>query len=379
MEQTGENRNLAVYIAFPCTLAAPAYGPAQPYVADSPAKAAYVDAVGAELAALDDELRARPVAAVRLGGGASIMKADKVCKLVRDVRKALSLAPHAEVAIDVNPLTVCTPSLTDWTSCHIARVNLAVESVRDAELKALGATHTRDDVQNAMLFLAKFHVSRIDARLRYGLPGQTRASWRESLLTMADLGVAHITVRPLVETDPAKAAQLPDRDGRRELYGLAREVLQEAGYTEYLVGCFTSQDAPHAQDGYETALRRGAGRLALGAGASSCYDGFMYENASEFDAYVEKSADFEAVVRNPRREGAAARQVRLVEGALDLLEAVDPLRTADADGGLEPDAQAWLDGLSADGRAERGADGLWRLTDLGRFERNEELGRAVAL
>ncbi len=374
-------RDLAVYVAFPCTLKTPAYGAGQPYVADSAAKAAYVDAVAAELAALDDELRARPVTAVRLGGGASIMKADKVCKLVRDVRKTLNVKPRAEVSIEVNPLTVCTPSLTDWTSCHVTRVNLVVESVFDDELKALGASHTRDDIQNAMLFLQKFHVGRVDARLRYGLPGQTSSSWRKSLLTVADLGVAHITVRPLVEADAAKASGLPSREERRAMYDLACEVLGKAGYTEYLVGMFTSKDAPHAQDGYETALRRGADRLALGAGASSSYDGFLYENASGFEAYLQSSADFAALVRNPRREGDDARQVRLMEGALDLLGSTAAAVTAGegASASLEPAAQAWLDGLASAGRVEPAADGGWRLTGLGRFERNEELGAAVAL
>ncbi len=389
MERT---RDLALYIAFPCTLASPAYGPSRPYVADSPAKAAYVDAVEAELASLDDETRLRPVRAVRLGGGASIMKADKVCKLVRDVRKALSVEPRAEVSVEVNPLTVCTPSLTDWTGCGVTRVNLDVDSVLDAELSALGATHTRDDVCNAFLFLDKFHMARVDVRLRYGLPRQSVATWKQSLLTAVDLGAAHITVRPLVESDPNKASELPGRDVREEMYRVARDVLAEKGYREYMVGMFCAESAPHARDGYECALRTGADRLSLGAGASSCCDGFLYENALDFDLYVQKSADFEAIVRNPRREGVAARQVRLLEGALDMLGparldadaadgACDPAR-----GAIESEAQAWLDGLAAAGRIERVpaeagdvSGGSWRLTDLGRFERNEELGRSAAL
>lgn len=376
MDCTGK---IALYMAFPCTLAHPLYGPGQPYVADSPAKAAYVDAVGAELASLDDEMRRRPVCAVRLGGGASIMNADKVCRLVRNVRTVLNVEPRAEVAIEVNPLTVCTPSLTDWTSCGVNRIVLDVDSVRDVELSALGAAHTRGDVQNAFLFLSKFHMSRIDVRLRYGLPHQTSATWRQGLLTVADMGVEHVTVRPLAEPDPKKAAELPDRAVRTEMYRIACDVLGGQGYREYAVGMFVAPAAPHARDVYECALRTGADKLSLGAGSSSGYDGFLYENVSDFDFYVRNSSNFAAIARNPRREGETARRARLIEGALDLLETV---RTDS----LEPEVRSWIEDLVRAGRVERvegkgsgGSSDAWRLTGLGRFERNEELGRGAML
>lgn len=376
MDCTGK---IALYMAFPCTLAHPSYGPGQPYVADSPAKAAYVDAVGAELASLDDETRQRPVCAVRLGGGASIMNADKVCRLVRNVRAVLDVEPRAEVAIEVNPLTVCTPSLTDWTSCGVNRVALDVDSARDVELSALGATHTRGDVQNAFLFLAKFHMSRVDVRLRYGLPYQTPATWKQSLLTIVDMGVEHVTVRPLVESDPKKAAELPDRAARAEMYRIACDVLAEQGYREYAIGMFTASAAPHARDVYECALRTGADKLSLGAGSSSSYGGFLYETVPDFDLYVRNSSNFEAIARNPRREGEAARRTRLIEGAFDLLETV---RTDS----LEPEVRSWVEDLVRAGRVERAEDkgggeapDAWRLTELGRFERNEELGRGAML
>ena len=186
---------MIVNVAFPFTLATPPFGPSRPYVADHAAKIAYVKAVEAELASLDDELRARPVAAVRLSGGASIMNADSMCHLVRSIRKTLALDPHAEISIDVEPITVCTPSLTDWTSCGINRVNLAAVSVHDDELQAMGAAHTRDQLQNALLFLGKFHMSRVSVELMYGLPRQTRASWEHTLLTVADLGIRTFALR----------------------------------------------------------------------------------------------------------------------------------------------------------------------------------------
>lgn len=387
---------LVVNIAFPFTLETPAFGPSRPFVGDRPAKAAYLDALERELASLDEETRARPVSAVRLSGGASIMNADKMCHLVRSVRKTLNLVRGAEVAIDVEPLTVCTPSLTDWTSCGITRVNLAAISVHDEELSAMKAGHTREQLQNAMLFLGKFHMPHVSVELMYGLPGQTKTSWERSLVTIAEMGYPHIRVVPLVDaraeradgaqaeaearasadkdgaeaesgaqasagvqaeepieagaqagaeanasgraagakaagteasaetqvgsrpdaqtagaTDPTAtadpdAAQLPGREERRAWYKLASEVLEAHGYVQYASGAFVHTTTPHARDPFDEAVRAGADVLGLGAGARSRIDGFVYENACDFDLYVQHSAEFETIVRNPMRLDEAA-------------------------------------------------------------------------
>ena len=367
---------LVLSVAFPCTLAAPNYGAAQPYVKESPEKARYVDAVEAELGALDEDVRARPIVALRLSGGASIMKADKMLHLVKSLKKTLAVQPRAQVAIDVEPLTVCTPSLTDWTSCGIGRVNFNAWSVIDKELSAFGALHDREQVQNAMLFMDKFHMDNVNVRLLIGLPGQKRGGLRESVLSFATLGYPHISLLPLVEVDPAKAAELPDRATRQEFYQVAREELAKQGYEEYMVGAFVAKGHPHARDVFETAQRTGAGLFGLGAGAHSRYDGFLYENVAAFNTYVNHADDFEAIMRNPRREGADVAQLRTVLGALDLLESFTAADLASACGveAIDPAVQAWLDARVGDGLVAC-EGGAYSYTEEGRFARLEELGR----
>ena len=360
-------------------------------MADSPAKAAYVDAVEAELASLDDETRLRPVRAVRLGGGASIMKADKVCKLVRDVRKTLSVEPRAEVSVEVNPLTVCTPSLTDWTGCGVTRVNLDVDSVLDAELSALGATHTRDDVCNAFLFLDKFHVARVDVRLRYGLPRQSVATWKQSLLTAVDLGAAHTTVRPLVESDPNKASELPGRDVRAEMYRVARDVLAEKGYREYMVGMFRAESAPHARDGLRARLAHGRGSPVLGgrreeplATASSTKTRSTSTSTCRSRPILRRSSATRAARASRRGRCACSRGRSTCWGRR--ASTLTPLTARATLPGARLNPRRRPGSTASQRRIERVpaeagdvSGGSWRLTDLGRFERNEELGRSAAL
>ena len=364
---------LVVDVAFPFTLSTPKYGPSRPFTGNHAAKAAYVDALEAELVSLDDEVRARPVSAVRLSGGASIMSADKVCHLVRQIKKMLTLAPGAEISIDVEPLTVCTPSLTDWTSCGITRVNLAALSCDDAELSALGAHHSREQLQNALLFLEKFHMANVNFEVLYGIPGQTAASWKRTLLTLAGIDAPQISIRPLVDaasdrawttarlgqTSTAQdnratgrgdvqatqtgetgampnrceaerastqalkngeantaqgdvpAAPLPSPETRRAFYEQAQHILGERGYTEVAPGDFAESSLASSTGVFSQLMRAGADVLGLGAGARSRLDGFLYENACDYDLYVTKSADFEAIVRNPLREDEQSLHARI--------------------------------------------------------------------
>ena len=321
---------LVVDVAFPFTLSTPKYGPSRPFTGNHAAKAAYVDALEAELASLDDEVCARPVSAVRLSGGASIMSADKVCHLVRHIKKTLNLVPGAEISIDVEPLTVCTPSLTDWTSCGITRVNLAALSCDDAELSALGAHHSREQLQNALLFLEKFHMANVDFEVLYGIPGQTAASWKRTLLTLAGVDAPHISTRPLVdaasdaawsaqtseastaqEGTPTPAAPLPSPKTRRAFYEQAQRILGERGYTEVAPGDFAKSGLALAAGVFSQLMRAGADVLGLGVGARSRLDGFLYENVCDYDLYVAKSADFEAIVRNPLREDEQSLHARI--------------------------------------------------------------------
>ena len=363
---------LVVDVAFPFTLSTPKYGPSRPFTGNHAAKAAYVDSLEAELASLDNEVCARPVSAVRLSGGASIMSADKVCHLVRHIKKTLNLVPGAEISIDVEPLTVCTPSLTDWTSCGITRVNLAALSCDDAELTALGAHHSREQLQNALLFLEKFHMANVNFEVLYGVPGQTDASWKRTLLTLAGVDAPYVSIRPLVDAanDEAWAAQageanttqnnravgrgnvqatqtsetgamlnrseaehastqalktseanteqggvpaapMPSPETRRALYEQAHRILGERGYTEVAPGDFAKSGLAPASGVFDPLMRAGADVLGLGAGARSRLDGFLYENVCDYDLYVAKSADFEAIVRNPLREDEQSLHARI--------------------------------------------------------------------
>ena len=91
------------------------------------------------------------------------------------------------------------------------------------------------DVRNAMLFLNKFRVGNVSLTISLGIPGQTEASWRNTLHACVIMKPAHITVESLPE---AGAQNMPDGQERFAMYASACDYLQQNGYTQYSAGHF---------------------------------------------------------------------------------------------------------------------------------------------
>ena len=107
------------------------------------------------------------------------------------------------------------------------------------------------------------------------------------------------------------AAPLPSPETRRAFYEQAQRILGERGYTEIAPGDFAKSGLAPASGVFGPLMRAGADVLGLGAGAHSRLDGFLYENVCDYDLYVAKSADFEAIVRNPLREDEQSLRARV--------------------------------------------------------------------
>lgn len=91
-------------------------------------------------------------------------------------------------------------------------------------------------------------INNLSLDLIYGLPGQTMASWEDTLHKAMSLSPEHLSCYGLkVEADTPLAHQvslglsLPDGDAQADLYLRAVELLQQGGYRQYEISNFASQ------------------------------------------------------------------------------------------------------------------------------------------
>lgn len=251
-------------------------------------KNAYMRALKREVLAYEGELDGCEIQAVRLtGGSATVMHPDMLGDVLTTVREHLPVARGAEFSFDALPNTIGTPCLTGIGAGRPNRIELMMRSESDAELQALDCAFRYENVQNAMLFLGKFHMNNIGLTVNYGIPGQTMISWHNTLHACVIMNPAHIAVQPLAVTD---APGMPDEEARFEMYAHACQYLSASGYAQYGAGLFC---LPQHEYVAEALTMDGAQTLGLGVDAVSCFDGYVTRNTNNLGLYVKNAGDFE--------------------------------------------------------------------------------------
>ena len=253
-------------------------------------KNAYLRALKREVLSYEGDLDGYEIRAVRLGGGsATVMSPDGLGDLLRTVREKLPVAKGVEISVDAHPLTICTPALTGIATGHPTRMELMIHSDIQKELDALDCAFTKQNIQNAVLFFGRFHVNNVGFTIHYGIPGQTPASWEQTLHACTIMRPAHITVEALHAEKSAPVAA-PSPEERREMYRMACSHLSANGYIQYSANHFA---LPRHGWLFQLLAMDSPAFLGMGVGARSVYDGYYVRNTSNLKHYIQHGGDFE--------------------------------------------------------------------------------------
>lgn len=185
----------------------------------------------------------RAVDTVYLGGGTpSLLRPELIRRLLAALRGEFAIDPQAEITVECAPGQLADDALAALAEAGVNRISLGVQSFMDREARETGRLHSRAVVLDDLRRIRDAGISNLNVDLIAGLPGQTFASWDESLAVLIDCGVPHASVYMLEV----------DEDSR-----LGREMLN--GGTRYHAGLVPGDDAIARM--YETAIERlvGAG------------------------------------------------------------------------------------------------------------------------
>lgn len=255
---------------------------------DRRARESYLDALEREVEAVAADADDLSIRAIRIDGPMpSIMSPGRPGRLAHGIKGAFCCELGCETTLVALPHTIGVPSLTGWQGA-INRVELLVDSLEPPELIALNRPFDAVCIQNALLFFDKFHLNNVGVRIVVGIPGQTTPSLMRTLRSLADVDVAHFRLVPLGEVQP-DGDDGAARGEMAELLGRARERLVSYGYEEYLPLMFARKEAQ--RDRFAWAHAAAAPEIGLGIDAVSAYHDLVYVNTSDFNTYVENSAD----------------------------------------------------------------------------------------
>ncbi len=325
----------------------------------------------------------RVIQSIYLGGGTpSLLRPALLGALFDAVQRNFQVAADAEITMEAAPGQLERQTLDAALDCGVNRFSFGVQSFVDREAAATGRLHTRA-VALADLAEVRKAGARASVDLIAGLPGQTMASWRESLEVLVDSGVNHASIYMLEVDEDSRlgremllggvrygALAAPTDDATAAMYLEAADRLSAAGLAQYEISNFAR--AGH-QSRHNLKYWQRAPYLGVGLDASS-----MLRDQSARAVRFSTTDDLEAYM-----DGPVAPELTRLDAVAELEEAwflglrtnagVN-LRTIVGEFGSEAARAALISELHADGLIAIEGDQV-SLTDRGRLISNDVFER----
>ncbi len=226
------------------------------------------------------------------GGTPSLLTAKAVDSVMGTLARCYHVAEDAEVTIEANPGTVTSEKMRGYITAGMNRISIGLQSADDRELKRIGRIH------DYRTFLETYRLAReagfrnINIDLMAALPGQSVASYRETLRRVTALLPEHISAYSLIleEGTPLYERRgdycFPTEEEDREMYLLTDACLSDCGYHRYEISNYAREgdECRHNKVYWQRGDYAG-----FGLGAASMVDNVRWSNPTvpeDYAAYI---------------------------------------------------------------------------------------------
>lgn len=191
---------------------------------------------------------------IHVGGGTPSTYPDHLLLDMMSILKdEFHIAPHAEIAFEVNPGTVRNREhIAVWTGAGINRLSIGVQSKKDAVLQRLNRHQSIQQVYSLMDWVQGI-IDNVSVDLILGLPEVSSQEWMDTIHEVMRWPVKHISVyfltvheeTPLYAKVHSNQVLLPDDEEVVSLYQWTCTILAQYGFGQYELSNF-------AKPGYES-------------------------------------------------------------------------------------------------------------------------------
>ena len=289
----------------------------------------YEKALCRALESAAEMLRDRCLATVYFGGGTpSLLTEEGGKEIFSRVFSLFRVEKDAEITLEANPESTTEKALSSFLEWGVNRLSFGMQSFLPHELALLGRIHTRESGIGAFQNARRAGFNNISLDLMYGLPGQKKEEWEESVSTALSLSPEHLSFYALTLSPDCplakRAGALPDEDESLAFYLSAIEKLQKAGLEQYEI---SNAAKPGFASRHNLNYWQGGEYLGLGPGAHSFFGGERFAVAADLHRFLQAEDFHEAVTERTllseedRAEEYIMLSLRLAKGLdLDRLE-----------------------------------------------------------
>lgn len=256
--------------------------------------AAYTDALVTEMKARLS--RNAPIDAVYIGGGTpSLLPPPLLSRLLRSLQENCCLSSTLEMTSEANPGTLTREWLEAAVAGGVNRISMGMQAAQPELLRTLGRIHCQADVEQSVRMARQAGITNLNLDLMFGLPGQTRGMWLETLHAALALEPEHLSCYGLIPEDgtPLKAdldagrLTLPHEDDERRMYDDTLDILSRKGFVQYEISNFAR---PGNECRHNIGYWTGIPYVGLGASAASYMkekDGMCrWSNPADIPSYL---------------------------------------------------------------------------------------------
>ena len=317
-----ELKPLAIYLHVPFCVRKCAYCDFASFANRQDQWETYFDALGGEIDAWGDELRAYQARSIFFGGGTpSLVPAEYIAAALDRLRAIVAFAPDIEITLEANPGIITLDKLNINRRAGVNLLYRGVQSFDGALLKALGRIHSPEEAAAAVHMAREAGFENISIDLMYALPDQTMDQWADTLRTAVSLPVQHISAYSLIVEEGTRMyswveegkAIIPDDDLVNEMQRMAVDFLAKNGFERYEI-------SNYARRGYESRHNctywLGGEYLGLGCAAPSLLGNARFANPAQLERYIdgERMLDKTERTLQDRREEMIMLSTRMTRG-----------------------------------------------------------------
>lgn len=224
------------------------------------------------------------------GGTPSYYGAKYLCEILQTLKSSGRLLRDAEITVEMNPDSMRVVDLKMLKKEGVNRISMGVQSADDDILRTIGRRHTYTQAVKAYQFARQAGFQNISIDLIYGLPGQTRADWADTLSKIIGWGPEHISCyglkleegTPMYEVYHGTSA-IPDEDAQADMYIYASELLERYGYHRYEISNFCRRGF---QSQHNLKYWQLHDYMGFGPGAHSCVGSQRYSYIRDLQGYI---------------------------------------------------------------------------------------------
>ncbi len=297
--------DFSLYLHIPFCLHRCAYCDFNTYAGQDHYRAAYVDALCAEIhfTAQTAESRLR-VHTVFFGGGTpSLLLPAEMDRIMAAIAASYDLTSTAEISLEANPGTLSLPYLKDLRAIGFNRISLGMQSANPDDLRLLERQHSYPDVIQSVKWARQAGWENLNLDLMFGLPHQSLPRWRNTLELALVLNPEHLSLYALTLEHGTpfqrwtERGLIPEADGdlAADMYDWAEDRLAAGGFHHYEI----SNWARAGSDGAWLSCRhnlqywRNQPYLGFGAGAHGYAGGFRTANVLGILPYIQRCSDIQ--------------------------------------------------------------------------------------